>query len=142
MAIPHPQLSKRTRRLFERTRRYFKSVRLAGIALGCGIALDIGASAATGAPTSANARVSAAPNVGCGRNGVALQVLGSVGPELQDGRASTSYLVWRADVPRVLVDSGGEATRSLASNVAHTGPRDRIARSDSRVLRGHGDVCR
>ena len=75
MAIAHPHLSKRTRWLFERTRGYFKSVRLAGIALGCGIALDIGAAA--GAPTSANARVPAALNVGCGRNGVALQVLGS-----------------------------------------------------------------
>jgi ribonuclease BN (tRNA processing enzyme) len=38
---------------------------------------------------------------------VALQVLGSGGPELQDKRASTSYLIWRAGVPRVLVDSGG-----------------------------------
>jgi ribonuclease BN (tRNA processing enzyme) len=45
--------------------------------------------------------------VGCGAGGVALQVLGSGGPELQDKRASTSYLVWRGGIPRVLVDSGG-----------------------------------
>jgi ribonuclease BN (tRNA processing enzyme) len=44
---------------------------------------------------------------GCGAHGVALQVLGSGGPELQDKRASTSYLIWRDGVPRVLVDSGG-----------------------------------
>jgi ribonuclease BN (tRNA processing enzyme) len=44
---------------------------------------------------------------GCGAQGVALQVLGSGGPELQDKRASTSYLIWRDGVPRVLVDSGG-----------------------------------
>ena len=34
-------------------------------------------------------------------------MLGSGGPELQDKRASTSYLIWRDGVPRVLVDSGG-----------------------------------
>jgi ribonuclease BN (tRNA processing enzyme) len=49
----------------------------------------------------------AGPIVGCGHKGVTLQVLGSGGPELQDKRASSSYLVWRAGVPRVLVDSGG-----------------------------------
>jgi ribonuclease BN (tRNA processing enzyme) len=48
------------------------------------------------------------PNAaGCGAHGVALQVLGSGGPELQDKRASTSYLIWRDGAPRVLVDSGG-----------------------------------
>jgi hypothetical protein len=107
MPKPRAQLSKRTHWLLECARGHFKSVRLAGIALGCGIALDIGASAIAGAPTSTNARMPAAPNVGCGRNGVALQVLGSGGPELQDKRASTSYLVWRGGVPRVLIDSGG-----------------------------------
>jgi len=44
---------------------------------------------------------------GCGAQGVAVQVLGSGGPELQDKRASSSYLIWRDGVPRVLVDSGG-----------------------------------
>src|SRR3569833_843018 len=43
----------------------------------------------------------------CGAHGVALQVLGSGGPELQDKRASSSYLIWRDGVPRVLIDSGG-----------------------------------
>ena len=31
----------------------------------------------------------------CGGDGVAVQVLGSGGPELQDKRASSSYLVWQ-----------------------------------------------
>ena len=44
---------------------------------------------------------------GCDTKGVALQVLGSGGPELQDRRASTSYLIWRDNMPKVLVDSGG-----------------------------------
>jgi ribonuclease BN (tRNA processing enzyme) len=43
----------------------------------------------------------------CGDKGVALQVLGSGGPELQDRRASSSYLVWSYSRARVLVDAGG-----------------------------------
>ena len=36
-----------------------------------------------------------------------LQVLGSGGPEMSDGRASTSYLVWQNGKAIVLVDAGG-----------------------------------
>ena len=43
----------------------------------------------------------------CGAQGVAAQVLGSGGPELQDKRASSSYLVWRDGQALVLVDAGG-----------------------------------
>ena len=43
----------------------------------------------------------------CGSEGVAVQVLGSGGPELQDKRASSSYLVWEDGRARVLVDAGG-----------------------------------
>src|ERR1700760_416075 len=43
----------------------------------------------------------------CGGEGVAVQVLGSGGPELQDKRASSSYLVWQNGRARVLVDAGG-----------------------------------
>jgi ribonuclease BN (tRNA processing enzyme) len=43
----------------------------------------------------------------CGADGVALQVLGSGGPELQDKRASSSYLLWEDGRARVLVDAGG-----------------------------------
>lgn len=43
----------------------------------------------------------------CGAHGVALQVLGSGGPELQDKRASSSYLVWQDGRARILVDAGG-----------------------------------
>jgi ribonuclease BN (tRNA processing enzyme) len=45
----------------------------------------------------------------CGVAGVALQVLGSGGPELQDRRASSSYLLWWNGQARVLVDIGGGA---------------------------------
>ena len=43
----------------------------------------------------------------CGSTGVAVQVLGSGGPESQDKRASTSYLVWENGSARVIVDAGG-----------------------------------
>ncbi len=43
----------------------------------------------------------------CGSKGIAVQVLGSGGPELQDKRASSSYLVWEQGRARVLVDAGG-----------------------------------
>jgi ribonuclease BN (tRNA processing enzyme) len=43
----------------------------------------------------------------CNGTGIALQVLGSGGPELQTKRASSSYLVWIDGKARVLVDAGG-----------------------------------
>jgi ribonuclease BN (tRNA processing enzyme) len=50
----------------------------------------------------------AAPAQQCApADGVALQVLGSGGPIADDGRASTSYIVWVDGRSRVLVDAGG-----------------------------------
>jgi len=43
----------------------------------------------------------------CGSTGVVVQVLGSGGPELQDKRASTSYLIWDQGNARVILDAGG-----------------------------------
>jgi ribonuclease BN (tRNA processing enzyme) len=43
----------------------------------------------------------------CGSAGLAVQVLGSGGPELQDKRASTSYLIWDQGTARVMIDAGG-----------------------------------
>lgn len=45
--------------------------------------------------------------VSCSGHGVELQVLGSGGPEMQDKRASSSYLLWQDGKARVLIDSGG-----------------------------------
>jgi ribonuclease BN (tRNA processing enzyme) len=42
----------------------------------------------------------------CGQDGVWLQVLGSGGPELDDGRASSGYLIWQDGKARILVDLG------------------------------------
>ena len=43
----------------------------------------------------------------CGATGLAVQVLGSGGPEMQDKRASTSYLIWDRGKARIIVDAGG-----------------------------------
>src|SRR5580704_1417840 len=43
----------------------------------------------------------------CGTTGLAVQVLGSGGPESQDKRASTSYLIWENGSARVILDAGG-----------------------------------
>lgn len=42
-----------------------------------------------------------------GSAGLAVQVLGSGGPELQDKRASSGYLIWDRGAARVIVDAGG-----------------------------------
>tara|TARA_R110002167_G_scaffold178598_12_gene378387 strand:+ start:2992 stop:3942 length:951 start_codon:yes stop_codon:yes gene_type:complete len=42
----------------------------------------------------------------CQKQGVDLQVLGSGGPELDDGRASSSYVIWHNKRSRLLVDIG------------------------------------
>jgi ribonuclease BN (tRNA processing enzyme) len=47
------------------------------------------------------------PAQSCGASGIAVQVLGSGGPESQDKRASTSYLIWDNGIPRVILDAGG-----------------------------------
>lgn len=45
-----------------------------------------------------------ASSMACGK--VAVQVLGSGGPELDDGRTSSAYLVWVENEARVLIDAG------------------------------------
>jgi ribonuclease BN (tRNA processing enzyme) len=43
----------------------------------------------------------------CGSAGVTMQVLGSGGPEVEDKRASTSYLIWEDGRARLIIDAGG-----------------------------------
>src|SRR5260370_42680707 len=62
----------------------------------------------------------------CGREGVAVQVLGSGGPELEDKRASSSYLVWQDGRPRILVDSGGGSALRFGQAGAHVAQLDAI----------------
>jgi ribonuclease BN (tRNA processing enzyme) len=62
----------------------------------------------------------------CGRDAVALQVLGSGGPELQDKRASSSYLVWQNGQPRVLIDAGGGSALRFGESGAQMSQLDAI----------------
>lgn len=62
----------------------------------------------------------------CGTQGVAVQVLGSGGPELQDKRASSSYLVWQDGRARVLVDAGGGSALRFGESGAQMSQLDVI----------------
>lgn len=62
----------------------------------------------------------------CIHKGAELQVLGSGGPELEDRRASTSYLIWRDGQPRVLIDSGSGSALQFGRAGAHVAPLDAI----------------
>jgi ribonuclease BN (tRNA processing enzyme) len=60
----------------------------------------------------------------CGSTGLALQVLGSGGPEMQDKRASTSYLVWEHGRARVMVDAGGGSALRFGESGAQMSQMD------------------
>ncbi len=62
----------------------------------------------------------------CGTAPVQVQVLGSGGPELQDRRASSGYLVWIEGKPRVLVDIGGGAALRFGESGATVSDLDVI----------------
>ena len=62
----------------------------------------------------------------CGGEGIAVQVLGSGGPELQDKRASSSYLVWQDGQARVLVDAGGGSALRFGESGAKMSQLDAI----------------
>jgi ribonuclease BN (tRNA processing enzyme) len=62
----------------------------------------------------------------CGSQGIAVQVLGSGGPELQDKRASSSYLVWQDGRARVLVDAGGGSALRFGESGAQMAQLDVI----------------
>jgi ribonuclease BN (tRNA processing enzyme) len=62
----------------------------------------------------------------CGAKGVAVQVLGSGGPELQDQRASSSYLSWEDGKARVLVDAGGGSALRFGESGAQLSQLDAI----------------
>jgi ribonuclease BN (tRNA processing enzyme) len=60
----------------------------------------------------------------CGSKGVAVQVLGSGGPELQDKRASSSYLIWKDGSARVIIDAGGGSALRFGQSGAQTSQLD------------------
>jgi ribonuclease BN (tRNA processing enzyme) len=56
--------------------------------------------------------------VTCNYSDVKLQVLGSGGPELDDGRNSSSYIVWYKNKARVLIDTGPGTSTSFSQTGA------------------------
>ncbi len=60
----------------------------------------------------------------CDKQGVVLQVLGSGGPEINDQRASTSYLIWQDGHARVLIDVGGGSMLRLEQSGANINELD------------------
>jgi ribonuclease BN (tRNA processing enzyme) len=70
--------------------------------------------------------VVAATAATCTEHGVQVQILGSGGPELEDKRASSSYLVWHDGRPRILIDSGGGSALRFGQAGAHVAQLDAI----------------
>ncbi len=62
----------------------------------------------------------------CTGKGIEMQVLGSGGPETQDKRASSSYLIWQDGKARVLVDSGGGSALRFGQTGANMADLDLI----------------
>lgn len=62
----------------------------------------------------------------CGKHGVWVQVLGSGGPEIDDGRASSGYLIWREGRARILVDMGGGSLLRFEQSGARLNDLDAI----------------
>jgi ribonuclease BN (tRNA processing enzyme) len=62
--------------------------------------------------------ITGSANAVCGTQEVQLQVLGSGGPELDDGRASSSYLIWVSGRARVLIDTGGGSSANFEQSGA------------------------
>lgn len=75
---------------------------------------------------SSLAPVVAAAAAICSRHGVQVQILGSGGPELEDKRASSSYLVWQEGRPRILIDSGGGSALRFGQAGAHVAQLDAV----------------
>jgi len=75
---------------------------------------------------SALAPVASATGTTCTGRGVQVQVLGSGGPEMEDKRASTSYLVWQDGRPRILIDSGGGSALRFGQAGAHVAQLDAV----------------
>jgi ribonuclease BN (tRNA processing enzyme) len=62
----------------------------------------------------------------CGSQGIAVQVLGSGGPELQDKRASSSYLLWEDGQAKALIDAGGGSALRFGESGAQMSQLDVI----------------
>ncbi|MHB8454090.1 MAG: MBL fold metallo-hydrolase [Acidiferrobacterales bacterium] len=67
---------------------------------------------------------------GCGGSGIFVQALGSGGPQLQEGRASSAFVVWIDGKARVLVDAGGGTALRFGQSGARIADLDAILLTD------------
>jgi ribonuclease BN (tRNA processing enzyme) len=72
------------------------------------------------------ATAAAEKNEYCGTEGVWIQILGAGGPELDDGQAGSSYLVWIDNKARLLVDTGPGSSAQFDRAGAHFEDLDAI----------------
>lgn len=70
---------------------------------------------------------------GCGADGLWLQVLGSGGPELDDGRASSGYVIWNKGKARILIDIGSGSMFRFEQSGASLNDLDAILLSHMHV---------
>ena len=64
-------------------------------------------------PDGASAATGSSPTFACQEAEAALQILGSSGPLNAEGRASTSYVLWRMGRPAIIVDLGPGSVANL-----------------------------
>ncbi|MCV2886452.1 MBL fold metallo-hydrolase [Aestuariibacter sp. AA17] len=69
----------------------------------------------------------------CKARNVVLQVLGSGGPELNDGRASTGYLLWHENRAKVLIDAGSGTSLAFGKAKANVNDVEAILLSHLHV---------
>ncbi len=69
----------------------------------------------------------------CPSEGLWMQVLGSGGPEVQDQRASSSYLIWIDGEARILVDAGGGSALRFGQSGARMETLDAVVFSHLHV---------
>jgi ribonuclease BN (tRNA processing enzyme) len=62
----------------------------------------------------------------CTGRGIEVQVLGSGGPEIEDRRASTGYVIWQDGKARVLIDAGSGTANHFGDANARTADLDAI----------------
>lgn len=82
---------------------------------------------------SASATVAESARLDCSRQALALQVLGSGGPMIDDERASSGYVIWVQGESRLLIDAGGGIFQRFSQSSARLESLDAIALSHLHV---------
>jgi ribonuclease BN (tRNA processing enzyme) len=82
---------------------------------------------------SSRATATASARLDCPKQALALQVLGSGGPMIDDERASSGYVIWVQGESRLLIDAGGGIFQRFSQSSARLESLDAIALSHFHV---------